>query len=402
MFSINEHIVLSSLQEDENEEYVRILSDNVLFIKCPNIGRSGRLAVCRYDVSKRILIDEEHFSSQEVVENMLEELHPSIRIQMRIVKDWLLYSNTERKKAIKLTLMKSMDQIFLKKFHQGVERYVKEIMQEISKSPEIDIVKELAVPIVLISICEFMQIPFSDRDVLKRTTSDILLLAEPSLTQEIQKQLFTVWTSSFDYFRAVIKEKRKKPDTGFISTLMKIQIDNKNLEEDEIVNQTISLLLGSMTTINLICNATKHLLVGGYGAIDNFATFNSKMFLEEVLRYDPPSKLTARVAIKNCRIQGKLIESGQQVLILFGPSNRDSNIFKEPHRFNPFRVINPYLSLGAGEHFCLGANIAKGQTKIFLDYFTQLLKSKKFLIKEIKYKKSIVFRAMSSLIISEF
>ncbi len=82
--------------------------------------------------------------------------------------------------------------------------------------------------------------------------------------------------------------------------------------------------------------------------------------LEESLRFEAPIMHSNQTTLNQVQVGDAVIPSGQQVIAFFGMANRDSQIYEDPHLFNPFRKETvKHLSFGYGPHVCMGANLAR-------------------------------------------
>ena len=81
--------------------------------------------------------------------------------------------------------------------------------------------------------------------------------------------------------------------------------------------------------------------------------------VEELLRYDGPVHVTARIATEDLEIGGYTVREGEQVVAILGAANRDPSQFPDPHRLDVGRTPNRHLAFGGGPHFCLGASLAR-------------------------------------------
>jgi cytochrome P450 len=89
--------------------------------------------------------------------------------------------------------------------------------------------------------------------------------------------------------------------------------------------------------------------------------------IEEMLRYDTPAQRFHRAATQNIELHGQCIGAGQSVLVMYGSGNRDERMFSDPDRFDITRPAGRHLALGHGPHFCLGAQLARAMSRIFLE-----------------------------------
>jgi cytochrome P450 len=130
-------------------------------------------------------------------------------------------------------------------------------------------------------------------------------------------------------------------------------------------------------------DTTKSMLSGGLLALiehpDQQAELRADAGLipdavEEILRYANPLHYFRRTATADTELRGTAIAEGDKVLMYYTSANRDEDVFDDPQVFDIHRHPNPQLSFGIGEHFCLGAHLARLEGRIFfeelLDTFT--------------------------------
>jgi cytochrome P450 len=93
--------------------------------------------------------------------------------------------------------------------------------------------------------------------------------------------------------------------------------------------------------------------------------------LEETLRWDSPTHVVPRFALKDATLGGRQVRRGQRLLLMVGGANRDPERFAEPDRFDPGREGARHLSFGVGPHYCLGAPLARAELVIALEELVQ-------------------------------
>jgi cytochrome P450 len=91
------------------------------------------------------------------------------------------------------------------------------------------------------------------------------------------------------------------------------------------------------------------------------------VFLEEVLRYEPPFRGHYRHVVDDTRLCGMELSAGSRLVLLWGAANRDPSHFDDP---NAFRLDRPdgkgHISFGKGAHFCVGAALARLEARIVI------------------------------------
>jgi cytochrome P450 len=89
--------------------------------------------------------------------------------------------------------------------------------------------------------------------------------------------------------------------------------------------------------------------------------------VEEMLRFCNPVHYQRRTAVMDTTLAGTRISSGDKVAIYYTSANRDEAQFPDLQRFDIRRSPNQHLSFGIGTHFCLGAQLARLETRVFFE-----------------------------------
>jgi cytochrome P450 len=93
--------------------------------------------------------------------------------------------------------------------------------------------------------------------------------------------------------------------------------------------------------------------------------------VEEVLRYTSPSQYQGRMTTRDVEWHGATVPKGSRILLLTAAANRDEREFPDPDRFDVGRRPEQHLALGHGVHFCLGASLARLESRIALEEFSR-------------------------------
>ena len=92
--------------------------------------------------------------------------------------------------------------------------------------------------------------------------------------------------------------------------------------------------------------------------------------IEEVLRYRAPLQWMFRLTTRDVKLHGQTLPAASLLLAMIGSANRDPQVFTDANRFDITRDPNPHLAFGHGNHFCLGAPLARLEARVAL---TELL-----------------------------
>jgi cytochrome P450 len=143
---------------------------------------------------------------------------------------------------------------------------------------------------------------------------------------------------------------------GIIATLREA-----DLTAAELINFcTLLLVNGHETTKTLLVNAVL-CIADARPSAEELPTV-----IEEVLRFLPPTGGTDRFVTRPTVLDGQELRPGDRVVAMITAANRDPEVFADPHTFDPNRSPNPHLSFGHGIHFCMGAHLARLETRLAL------------------------------------
>ncbi|NEP13977.1 MAG: cytochrome P450 [Symploca sp. SIO2C1] len=169
------------------------------------------------------------------------------------------------------------------------------------------------------------------------------------------------------FVREMIARKRSNPQNDILTKLIQAETEGGKLNEDELVSMVFLLIIaGYETTVYLILNSVLTLLEHP----DQLARLRSQPELidsavEEILRYRGPVQGTKPAyALENVVLHGVTIPKGAAVFPMLGAANHDPTVFKNPEVFDITRSPNKHLGFGGGIHSCLGAPLARMETKI--------------------------------------
>lgn len=229
----------------------------------------------------------------------------------------------------------------------------------------IDLQQAYALPIPATVINEMVGVPAEDRG---RFQDWINLLIEGVGTYGIE-EMGARMEGLVDYLRGLIDRRRADPADDILTGLIHASDGGDSLSDDEVVAMVFLLVgAGYETTYNLITNGARTLLEHP----DQLAALRAHPALidpavEEILRYTGTIGGTKpNYAVEDVVWHGVTIPRGAMVIPLLASANRDPAVFEEPNRFDITRTPNPHIAFSKGAHFCLGASLARTETRIAL------------------------------------
>jgi hypothetical protein len=84
--------------------------------------------------------------------------------------------------------------------------------------------------------------------------------------------------------------------------------------------------------------------------------------VDELIRYVTPVTHMVRTATDDYELRGSKVRKGDKLVLFYASANRDEEVFEAPDELRLDRNPNPHLAFGVGEHYCLGANLARKTT----------------------------------------
>lgn len=249
----------------------------------------------------------------------------------------------------------------------SVEAIADRIIDRVCERGECDFVWDVAAWLPLIVIGESLGVDDADHETLL-SWSDTLLSGLDGAEGSVDK-MTEVFLEYEAYARRLIAARRESPTDDLLSTLVHAVVDGDELSDDELVFDSLLILIGGdETTRHVITGGVYQLLVHG----EQWEELGRDRGLipsatEEMLRWVSPIKNMARAATEDTELGGKTIVAGQKLLLLYPSANRDEDHFADPDTFDIRRQPNDHLAFGFGPHVCMGNSLARLEITTILD-----------------------------------
>lgn len=250
-----------------------------------------------------------------------------------------------------------------------IRNLVKGIVDGIDSTREYEFAEEIAAPLPTRMIAEMLGAPPEDWEQFRTWSDAAVGTADPDIEMDSLQALAEL----YNYFTKLIADRRSGEAGGqedLLSILAAAEVDGERLSDEDLLNFSFLLLVaGNETTRNLLALGTKALIEHP----DQFALLRRDTSLlpdavEEMLRYTSPVTHMARRATEDIEIRGQQIAAGDVVVMLYGSANRDEEIFgATSETFDITRRPNPHIAFGAGEHACLGAQLARLEARVMFE-----------------------------------
>jgi cytochrome P450 len=282
-----------------------------------------------------------------------------------------------------------------------VQRIVDQLLDAAAARGAIELIGEFAYPLPVTVIAHMLGVPVNMHDQFRRWSDSLAAFIGGTTRPEadVLPAALKAVLEMTDFFLALVAERRRAPRDDLLSALAQAEDGGDRLSEQELVANSILLLLaGHETTTNLIGNGMLALMRHP----DQFALLRdhpelTPSAIEELLRYDSPVQVTSRRALTDIEFQRHRIEAGQTVTVFIGAANRDPAQYQDPARLDVTRGDVRHLSFGHGPHYCLGAPLARLEGQVAISTLVRRFTHMRTLDGQVVWRDNFALRGLQSL-----
>ncbi len=262
----------------------------------------------------------------------------------------------------------------IRTLENSVRTMVAEVLDEMLVLGECDFVSAVAAKIPSATICEMLGVPRADWPLMFRLASMAGAPDEPEhrAGSSALETMRRTRRESFDYFKHLLNERRKSPRDDLASVFADACYQRAAITEVEALSNCFLLLgAGQETTRNSISGSVLAMteFPDQFGILRSTPAVISTA-VEELIRWISPVTHAMRTCTEDSLLGGLQIRAGQKVVIWNASVNRDEEVFENSNLLDLTRTPNQHLAFGYGEHFCLGAHLARLEMRVFLEELT--------------------------------
>jgi len=304
--------------------------------------------VFTYSEVQRVLTDYKTFSSEFIPANAMLRLS-------------LVHLDPPGHRQLRNLVAHTFTQRSVARLAPRIATIVHELLGKVACKGGMDVVNDLAYPLPVRVIAEMLGVPPEDHARFKCWSDEVIegagdINAKPHLAME-------------QYFCEMLERRKREPCNDLISELLAARIGGEQLTKDQLLGFCMVLLVaGNVTTTHLISNA----IICLDEHPEAMMQLRQKPALipdaiEEIMRYRSSVRLMTRLAIRDTVLLGREIKAGQMVIPWIASANLDEQQFPHADVFDITRSPHNHLAFGYGIHFCLGAPLARLETRIALE-----------------------------------
>ncbi|WP_037355801.1 cytochrome P450 [Amycolatopsis orientalis] len=240
----------------------------------------------------------------------------------------------------------------MKQLEDGIIKITEQQLDALAQLPQpVDLVREFALPVPSLVICELLGVPYADRETFQANSSKFM---ERDVNLEDKMAAFG---AMMGYLGQLCADKRADPGEDILSDLAR----DEDLSVEELTGMAFLLLLaGHETTANMLS-------LGAFALLENPAQLaelraDPTLFpnaVEELLRYLSVADIFYRYATEDVELFGETIPAGSTVVVSLLAANRDPRHFEHPDTIDLRRKVRGQVAFGHGIHQCLGQQLAR-------------------------------------------
>ncbi len=243
----------------------------------------------------------------------------------------------------------------------GIEELCDTLIDDVCERGECDFVRDIAAPLPMAVIGDMLGVLPSERATLLKWSDDLVCGLSTTADEATVAAVMEAFAGYSAYAMETIAKRRAEPTDDLFSILVNSEVDGEMMADDEILFETLLILIGGDET-------TRHTLSGGTEQLlrhpDQWSSLVADTGLvpgaiEEMLRWTSPVKNMARLVMSDNDFHGTSLKEGEKVILMFESANFDENVFGDPDNFRIDRNPSNHLAFGFGTHFCLGNQLAR-------------------------------------------
>lgn len=253
----------------------------------------------------------------------------------------------------------------------SIGRLCDALIDAVCERGECDFVRDIAAPLPMAVIGDMLGVLPEDRSMLLRWSDDLVtgLSSHIDPTSAEFQAVMDAFAAYTEFTMDLITKRRTDSTDDLFSILVNAEVEGQRMSDDEIVLETLLILIGGDET-------TRHTLSGGTEQLvrhreqwDALVADRSLLpgAIEEMLRWTSPVKNMCRTLTDDTEFHGTSLRAGEKIMLLFESANFDESVFENPDQFDIRRDPNNHVAFGFGTHFCLGNQLARLELRLMTD-----------------------------------
>ena len=227
---------------------------------------------------------------------------------------------------------------------------------------ECDFAVDIATPMPLEVILSILGLPEADYPKMLQLTRELFQGDDPEFARgSTFEEFMTVMYDFFQYFGALVDERRARPTEDLASVIANAVVDGEPIWPFQQISYYVIIATAGHDTTSFTMTGGLQALLEHPDELDRLRKDPALISTaaDEMIRWVSPVRHFLRNVVAPAEISGHRFEVGDRLLLSYWSANRDEDVFDDPFRFDVGRKPNRHLAFGFGAHYCLGAVLAK-------------------------------------------
>jgi cytochrome P450 len=325
----------------------------------------GFWSIVRHEDVRTVTRDFKTFSSERRGIFLVDDIGVPLDVQ----RMQMISMDPPRHDRLKALVTKAFTPDRIAEHEAHINQIITGVLDRVADRETFDLVADVARPIPARVIGSMLGTPPEDDPTLVHWTNVFTAFEDPEIREQ-WTDTQAVFTEIIEYVNGQIADRRSSPGDDLLTALVNADVDGEKLSDVEIAIFFVLLMSAGNDSTRATYSATMLALMENP---EQLALLRERPELidaavEEGLRYAPAFAFMARAATADFELHGQTIKENDRVLLWYLASNRDESVFPDPHRFD---ILRPGLDQhqafgGRGRHFCLGANLARLELKLWI------------------------------------
>ncbi len=254
------------------------------------------------------------------------------------------------------------------KLEADMTRLVNRLIDDFVQRGECELNGDFAVPLPCTVFLALLGLPMADLDQFLRLKEGIIRANGEFDPERAQQNRVAAGRECYDYFERVLDERAQALGDDLLSKLLTMEVDGERLSREEILDVCFLFMIAGLDTVtdSLTCffaflaQHPEH----RRRLVEDPAVVPAAV--EELLRWETPVPMVARVARDDMEIRGCPVSKGDNVSVCLGSANTDERAVERSDVVDFDREDNRHYAFGGGIHRCLGSHLARVELRIAL------------------------------------
>ncbi len=246
------------------------------------------------------------------------------------------------------------------------------LIDSVCERGECDFVRDIAAPLPMAVIGDMLGVLPEERGMLLEWSDDLVTGLSSHIDETSAQAMMAAFAGYTAFTMDIIAKRRAEPTEDLFSILVNAEVEGQRMADDEIVMETLLILIGGdETTRHTLSGGTEQLLrhrdqwealVADARSHEDDGPRAGDLLpaaIEEMLRWTSPVKNMCRTLTADTTFHGTDLRKDEKIMLMFEAANFDESVFGDPQNFRIDRNPNSHMAFGFGSHFCLGNQLAR-------------------------------------------